>query len=103
MMRFPIVALVGTMLMAAPAALAAEADMDVPCAPHEEITKSLSQIHAERPVSQGIDARGVMVEVFVAPAGTWTIVVTEPGGMSCLMAAGEAWESLPSETAGVLH
>lgn len=73
----------------------------IPCAPHDNVQQSLKQIHAEKPVSRGIDARGAMVEVFAAPAGNWTIVVTEPGGMSCLMASGEAWESFAPETAGL--
>lgn len=35
------------------------------------------------------------IEVYASPDGTWTIVTTRPDGMSCLMAAGQAWETLP--------
>jgi hypothetical protein len=27
--------------------------------------------------------------------GTWTVVSTTPNGLSCIVAAGKTWESLP--------
>lgn len=33
------------------------------------------------------------MEVFVAEKGTWTIVITDLTGTSCIVAAGEAWTS----------
>ena len=36
-----------------------------------------------------------MLEVFAsAETGTWTITLTMPGGPTCLVASGEAWEWL---------
>jgi len=32
--------------------------------------------------------------------GTWTLVITQPNGVSCLIAAGQDWESLPKLVAG---
>ena len=70
------------------------------CIPHETMTQNLRESHAEQPVSMGLDNSGVMIEVFAAPAGNWTIVMTQPNGMSCLMAAGQSWETLPVTNAG---
>ena len=34
--------------------------------------------------------------MFTSDGGaTWTIILTRPGGTSCLVAAGEAWMTLP--------
>ncbi len=38
---------------------------------------------------------GGIVEVFVSPEGSWTLVVAQPNSMSCLIAAGQDWETLP--------
>lgn len=36
---------------------------------------------------------GAVTEVFAsAETGTWTIIVTRPDGVSCAVAAGEAWQ-----------
>ena len=44
----------------------------------------------------GVTNKGALVEVLTsADGGTWTIIVTTPQGMSCLVAAGEGWRFLP--------
>lgn len=46
----------------------------------------------ETPVAAGLAANGSMVEVFSSPDGnTWTIVLTQPDGATCVMASGESW------------
>jgi hypothetical protein len=43
----------------------------------------------------GLSSTGSMLEVLTSPAGiSWTIITTLPNGMSCLVAAGENWESM---------
>ncbi|WP_292658516.1 hypothetical protein [Mesorhizobium sp.] len=34
------------------------------------------------------------MEVFVADSGSWTVIVTDVAGRSCIVAAGENWESV---------
>jgi hypothetical protein len=43
----------------------------------------------------GVTTGGGIVEVYALPEGSWTLVMTQPNGMSCLIAAGQAWETLP--------
>ena len=47
-------------------------------------------------MSYGLASNGKLVEVFSSDDGsTWTIVLTAPGGVSCIIAAGKYWENLP--------
>ena len=44
----------------------------------------------------GVDARGNLVRIFSSPeTGTWTLLVTRPDGLTCIMAAGEGWDRNP--------
>ena len=41
---------------------------------------------------------GGVVEILTSPDGnTWTIIVTTPQGMSCLVAAGEGWRAVEQD------
>ncbi|MFQ5776195.1 MAG: hypothetical protein ACE5GS_16880 [Kiloniellaceae bacterium] len=43
----------------------------------------------------GVTAEGSLVEVLAdATGGTWTIIVTSPEGVSCLILSGEGWRRL---------
>jgi hypothetical protein len=45
--------------------------------------------------SMGLGANNAMVEVFASPtSGTWTITVTSARGITCLVASGQAFETL---------
>ena len=50
----------------------------------------------------GLASSGGVVEVVASEDGTsWSIIVTLPGGVTCLVASGEDWETIerraPSE------
>ncbi len=64
------------------------------CAERIGILKHLDKNHKEAPQSLGVTASGKVVEVLVSDKGTWTIIVTAPNGVSCLVAAGESWENI---------
>ena len=52
------------------------------------------------PVAQDVADDGVLVTVFAAKAtGTWTIALTEPSGLSCVVAAGTGFELMPEALA----
>ena len=72
------------------------------CAAHADIVKQLSAQHSEAPVGIGLASNGGIVQIFSSKDGaTWTIVMTMPSGVSCLMAAGESWENIQPELFGV--
>lgn len=65
------------------------------CAERAILAESLARRYHEMPVSVGLNVDGGMLEVFASKAGTWTILLTDPNGHSCVMTAGDNWESLP--------
>ena len=67
----------------------------IPCGKRGDVLKQLSVRYAEAPSAMGLSSTGSMLEVLTSPAGgSWTIITTMPNGMSCLVAAGENWESV---------
>ena len=63
------------------------------CASHAEVMKQLGSAYSEAQVAIGLASNGGVVEVFSTDDGSsWTIVMTMPTGMSCVVASGEAWE-----------
>ena len=70
------------------------------CAERRAIAEKLAGDYAETPVAMGLAAGGLIVEVFASPSGSFTILVTRPAGPSCIVAAGEGWESLPAHGPG---
>ena len=62
------------------------------CAPYADVVAFLSRDYAEAPVASGVANNGGLVEVFASPdRETWTLLITMPGGHTCMMAAGSAW------------
>jgi hypothetical protein len=70
------------------------------CGDRERIASSLDSQYSEKPVSYGLTENGGIFEIFVSPRGSWTILVTIPGGKSCYLASGEGWETLPTAVQG---
>jgi len=66
-----------------------------PCASRSDFVAFLKDHFGEVEVGQGLSNRGHLVEVFVSPAGSWTILLSQPDGRSCLVDAGEAWAMVP--------
>ncbi len=62
------------------------------CMHHENLVSFLSGRHDELPRALGLVADRGLMEVYVSPAGTWTIVMTTPTGVACIIAAGDTWE-----------
>ena len=87
MTRTVLIALVAWFAMSAPAQAA--------CALRQEVHEALSRHYQERPVALGITGDGRLIEVLVSTAGSWTILLTAANGITCVVAAGEAWEPLP--------
>ena len=68
----------------------------VTCRPRDFVLGQLAQRYNEAPVAVGLTNRGALVEVLTTPDGkTWTIIISSPDGMSCLVEAGENWRFLP--------
>lgn len=65
------------------------------CAPRDVVLDRLASKFGESRQSVGLGPNNQMVEVFAsADTGTWTITVTQPTGLTCLVASGQAFETL---------
>jgi len=71
------------------------------CFDRTALIKHLSGKFEEAPVAAGLAANGSVLEVFSSPDGvTWTIVITQPDGATCVMASGEAWMGMKKPKKG---
>ena len=74
---------------------AAVAAQQAQCDKRAKVLDLLSQKYKESPVAIGVTTNGGLVEVLSAEeGGTWSIIITAPSGVSCLVAAGEGWQAL---------
>ncbi len=66
------------------------------CMPHDELTERLYATFAEAPAANAIANNGALVELFATrDRSSWTLTMTRPGGMSCVLVAGEVWNQYP--------
>ncbi|SDE34063.1 hypothetical protein [Limimaricola pyoseonensis] len=75
-------------------ALAGPAAAAPRCGPHAEITAHLAERYGESRRAIALDGKRRVVEIYASDDGSWSLLTTKPGGPTCLMAAGEAFEAL---------
>jgi hypothetical protein len=86
----------GAFASSAVAQQAPQSGMRMPCHNATEIAKQLSSKYEEAPVAFGLQSNGNLLQVYASEnKNTWTVVSTTPNGLSCIVAAGKSWESLP--------
>jgi hypothetical protein len=65
------------------------------CAPRQIVLERLATKYGETRQSIGLGANNAVVEMFASTeTGTWTITVTTPEGLTCLVASGQSFETL---------
>ncbi len=65
----------------------------VACAARDEIVSALNEHYKENPAGIGLAPPGRVFELYVSEAGTWTLLLTTANGRSCVIGAGENWET----------
>lgn len=66
------------------------------CAPRAQVLGVLAERFQETRRGLGLAGPQQVVELFTsARSGSWTLTVTLPDGRMCLIAAGQAWETVP--------
>lgn len=65
------------------------------CAEHSKVVESLGSHYSETLQAVGLINQAAILEVFVSESGSWTMLVTNVDGHSCVVFAGESWETLP--------
>ena len=76
-------------------ALAVPAQAQAPCGDRGEIVKMLNKKYSERPHALGIANQANLLEVYTSTSGSWTILITKPQGVSCIIGTGQSWEDVP--------
>ena len=65
------------------------------CGQREPIVERLADRYGESRQSIGLGTQNRVVETFANPeTGSWTITVTMPNGVTCLLASGHAFEAV---------
>ncbi|WP_112811796.1 hypothetical protein [Ensifer sp.] len=67
------------------------------CAQRSEVIEFLLRQYQERPAGIGLINPHAVMEFYAADSGTWTLVVTDVNGRSCVVLAGKSWEVLPPQ------
>ena len=70
------------------------------CAPHELMIERLKREWNEILAGVGITGTGSVVELLISPGGSFTLLVTRPTGISCVMVGGQQWEAVPPPPKG---
>ncbi|MDW3208164.1 MAG: hypothetical protein R8L07_21735 [Alphaproteobacteria bacterium] len=65
------------------------------CGLRDSVVERLKIGFNETEAGYGVTGSGMVAELFVSDSGSWTIVITRPDGISCLVAAGQSWEMKP--------
>ncbi len=65
------------------------------CGDRAEIIKVLGNKYQELPAAFGIAGQRNLAELFVSKSGSWTMLMTQPQGTTCILATGQSWEELP--------
>lgn len=64
------------------------------CGERAKFMDKLEDTFAEHPIAMGLTEKGAVIEVFASKHGSWTFLITMPGGLTCVVASGQSWETL---------
>jgi hypothetical protein len=73
----------------------------IQCTNHDKIAKALTGKFKETRRAMGVVNSTAVMEVFMSPQGTWTVVVTDTKGIACIAASGEEWQDVPVAIVGL--
>ena len=73
----------------------------ITCIDRDTVIEQLDRKYQEAPIAAGVTNSGGLMEILTTSDGsTWTIIMTTPQGMSCLVAAGNGWRTLKPKPEG---
>ena len=85
--------------IAALALVASPALAQANCAPRPDVVAGLLRNYGETAQAEGMTPQGI-VEVYAAQSGSWTITITGPDGVTCLLASGHDFHAIPQGVTG---
>lgn len=63
------------------------------CGAHDELVAKLAVGFQEKRIGYGVFGHSALIEAYVSTSGTWTMLITDVKGQSCIVAADDGWES----------
>ena len=69
------------------------------CGGHSDLVAGLAQAFQQKQIGYGVVGEAAIVEIYVAANGTWSMLVTDVKGRSCIFATGDGWENTAIATA----
>lgn len=81
-------------------ALTVPAQAQSMCSQRKDLLKAITEKYNEVRVGIGMTGGSAVHELYVSKTGTYTIIVTRPDGMACVVAAGVGWSAVPIEKSG---
>lgn len=81
--------------------LATHAAKAADCGPRADFAAGLAtgfgEVRHGAGLTVGPDGKAQVLELFTSETGSWTLIVTQPDGTTCLVASGQAWENLAED------
>lgn len=77
-------------------AVATPAIAQNPCPPRADLDARLTARYGETVRMSGMIRQEALIEVWRAESGTWTITITTPDGIACVLAVGDMLEVVPT-------
>jgi hypothetical protein len=65
------------------------------CLPHNQVMKQITKVYGEKLKIMGVSHSGELLEITVAPNGSWSVFLTTPTKITCLLVAGSDWIMAP--------
>ncbi len=88
-------------LVLAAVPLHAQAAEPSPCGPRKQVVSQLEAKFGEEPVAIGVSDNGRLIEILAGKAGgTFTVILTSPQGVSCIVLTGGDWQSRSQTISG---
>ncbi len=66
----------------------------VNCADRTKVVEFLARQYDEKQTAVGFVNPKAVMELYAADNGTWTLIITDVSGRSCVILAGKSWETI---------
>ena len=66
-------------------------DLVASCAKRSTVVSALKKDYKEVQQAIGLSNGGGLIEIFVSPRGSFSITITNPSQITCIISAGEHW------------
>ena len=63
------------------------------CGGHSDLVAGLARAFQQKQIGYGVVGEAAIVEIYVSANGTWSMLVTDVQGRSCIFATGDGWEN----------